>query len=191
MYDGSSRSVGQSEIGSRQLTLIHTFRQLMEQQLHLLQEAQMVFLYQLPGQAALHTRLLRSAQDMAGILRRFYGPRKAEEAASLLAGHLRLCLSLFQARTALKAKDADQLRHRWGQSAVDIARFLSVLNPYWEETEWRSRIWKQMQLLETAYEHRAETRWESELATWDELEDLSLQMADYLASGLIRQFLFA
>lgn len=48
-----------------------------------------------------------------------------------------------------------------------------------------------MQLLETAYELRAEARWEEELDAWDQLEDLSLQMADYFSSGLIRQFLFA
>ena len=116
MYDGSGRSVGKNEIGSRQLTLIHTFRQLMEQQLRLLHETQMGALYRLPRPSHSAHPAVRSAQDMAGVSAAVLRPRKVEEAASLLTGHLKLCLSLFQARTALKAKDADQLRHRWGQA---------------------------------------------------------------------------
>lgn len=191
MYDGSSRSVGESGIGARQLALIHTYRQLIEQQLRLFCEVQRGILYQLPGQEPLHIRLQRNARDLAEALRRFYGPRKTEEAASLFSGRYRLYIALLQKRSSLQPEEADQLRRRWAQNAGEIARFLSVINPFWENGEWRARLLTQMQLLETAYELRAEARWEEELDAWDQLEDLSLQMADYFSSGLIRQFLFA
>ena len=173
MYDGSSRSVGESGIGARQLALIHTYRQLMEQQLRLFCEVQRGILYQLPGQESLHIRLQRNARDLAEALRRFYGPRKTEEAASLFSGRYRLYIALLQKRSSLQPEEADQLRRRWAQNAGEIARFLSVINPFWENGEWRARLLTQMQLLETAYELRAEARWEEELDAWDQLEDLS------------------
>lgn len=146
-------------------------------------------LFELPDQEVILHQLEADNRELTNPFRHFYGIQKAKKIHLLLSDHLRLAVSLLQARQKLRVTDASRLRGQWAKNAQELAHSLALLNPLWEEEEWRQRLFAQMKTWEQAFEEKSEGNWHREAALFDEWEARALTMADSLASGLIHQFI--
>lgn len=192
MYSKGNRQTARTScISEQQLSLINTLHRLAEQSVYRLRAVLTSIFFELPDRAA-NIRLLESAGgDIAAVLRRYYGDQRAQECARLVAGRYRLVASLLSARLELKVADSNRLRSQWAQNGRLLARGLHLLNPYWEEQQWNQLLFLQMKALEKAFEDKSEGDWYGEASRFDELEERALQMADYLARGIVQQFVWA
>lgn len=133
---------------------------------------------------AVTNRLLRNPKDFALVFRRYYGLEKANQFENLLTQHLVLAAQLVDAAKAGNTNSVNDIRKKWYKNADDIANFLSQINPYWSESEWKKML----------YEHEKEAtqlltkEYVMSIATFDEIEKQALTMANNMAMGIIKQF---
>lgn len=133
-------------------------------------------------------RLLENPADFANILSIFYGNDNSFEFEELLREHLTIAADLVKALKQGETMKADQIRKDWINNADDIASFLASLNPYWDEEEWKSMLQSHLTLTENEIKLRLNENYSQDIANFNEIESQALDMADYMASGIIQQF---
>ena len=133
-------------------------------------------------------RLLRNPADFADVLRPFYGIEKAEIFNNLLTEHLEIGASLVNAAKAGDTKAADEARRKWYANADEIAAFLSEINPYWNEMAWKTYLYDHLKMTENEAGQILTGQYEASIVQYDAIQKEALDMADYMANGIIKQF---
>lgn len=148
----------------------------------------MGILDELPGTSTYAARLLQNAVDMADSLKPYYGDA-AEALGDLIRDHLLIAAELLTA-----AHDNDTVRFndaqaRWYENANQIAIQMSQMNPkFWPLDESREMWIDHLDAtLEEAVTHLT-GNFNAEVAAYDLIHDLALEMADFFSSGVIKQF---
>lgn len=137
---------------------------------------------------AVTNRLLRNPTDFAILLRQFYNKKTADKFEELLRQHLLIAGQLVTAARDQDKEKADMARTAWYKNADDIAKFLSIINPYWSINTWQKMLYKHLELVENEAVLRLEDNYTEDIKNFDELENQSLAMADYMFEGIVRQF---
>ena len=132
-------------------------------------------------------RLLRNPKDFTVALMPFYGTAKSERFGSLLTEHLEIGGELVNALKAENSQKTGDARDRWYENADEIASFLASINRFWCEDEWRNMLYFHLELTEREASERLSCQFARDIATFDEIEKEALQMADYMACGIMRQ----
>lgn len=133
-------------------------------------------------------RLLRNPADVAAIFRPLYGDDVARRLNDLLTEHLVLAAQLVQQSKAGDTAAAAETERRWYANGEEIATFLAQINPFLSEESQR-RMWREhLDLVKAQAVARLNREYASDIAFYDEGEQLLLRMADELAEGLFRQF---
>lgn len=133
-------------------------------------------------------RLLENPTDFAKVLRQFYGEDIALQFEELLKEHILIAADIVKAMKANDSKEMESLLEKWYYNADQIAKFLSEINPYWDEEEWRAMLSSHLVLLEKEIMNRISGNYEEDVAIYDIIEDQALEMADYMSDGIIEQF---
>lgn len=133
-------------------------------------------------------RLLENPGDFAKVLKIFYGEKKADEFKKLLTEHLQIAGDLVNADKDMNTVKADELRKKWYANADDIAEFLSVINPYWCEQKWHDMMYSHLGMTEKEAGFRLKKEYPKDIQMFESIETEALEMGDYMASGIIRQF---
>ncbi len=136
-------------------------------------------------------RLLQNPGDFADLWKRFYGKSPADEFKALLEAHLLIAAQLVHAAQAGKASDIAMYEKKWYENADDIARFLSRINPYWEEKAWKKMLYDHLKMTESEAVERLNGQYVKDIKLYDAIESEALQMADMMARGIIQQFKLA
>lgn len=134
-------------------------------------------------------RLFQNPADFAEVLQRFYGPGPAKKFRDLLTEHLKIAGNLVNAAKSGDAATVNQEREKWYANADEIAAFLAGINPYWSKDQWTSMLHKHLKLTEEEAMARLMGQYAKDVALYDVIEDQALMMGDYMAEGIIRQFL--
>lgn len=134
-------------------------------------------------------RLLRNPVDFEAALKPFYGADKAKKFSDLLTEHLTIAAQLVNAAKEGKTETVDEERKKWYANADEIADFLSQINPNWSRSHWTVMLHDHLKLTETEATERLTGKYEQDVALFDAIEDQALTMADYMADGIIKQFL--
>jgi hypothetical protein len=140
----------------------------------------------LAGTPAYTDRLLQNYEDMETALRPYYGD-EAEVFGDLIKDHLVIAAQILQALNAGQPTDA--LIASWYANANDIAVQMNKMNPqFWPLAETQ-QMWKDHldATLEEATDHFT-GNFAGEVAAYDRVHDMALEMADFISNGVMQQF---
>jgi len=141
-----------------------------------------------PDETATVNRLLRNPGDMAAALAPYYGEAAANRFKQLLTEHLVLAADLVKASKAGEAAKAADIEARWYKNGDEIAAFMSSINPFWNEKEFRKMFHEHLDLVKEEAVTQLNQQYEQSVVTYDRMEQQILGMADHFSQGIIRQF---
>lgn len=133
-------------------------------------------------------RLMQNPGDMADVLRLFYSPQTADTFQKLFTEHLSIAGELVHAAKAGDTAKAAALEQKWYENADEIASFLAKINPYWNRRLWQSLLYDHLKMTKQEALYRLAGKYEEDIRNYDRIEDEALRMADYMATGILRQF---
>jgi hypothetical protein len=140
----------------------------------------------LGGTPAYTTRLLQNYEDMEAALTPYYGD-EAEVLGDLIQDHLVIAAQILQALDAGQPTDA--LIASWYANGNDIAVQMNKMNPeFWPLAETQ-KMWKDHldATLAEAVDH-FNGNFTAEVADYDRVHDMALEMADFISNGVMQQF---
>ena len=176
-------------ISKTELEIINRFRILWNQHSEWTRMAIIAIVFESPNEEETINRLLRNPKDFATTLRVFYGERVAKEFSDLLTDHLTIAAQLVKAIMAGDTDEAEELNRRWYQNAEDIAKLLGKVNPCWSRTEWREMLFEHLGFVSEEAITLINGEYEKNILVYDDLELQSLEMADMMSEGIIKQFI--
>jgi hypothetical protein len=143
---------------------------------------------ELPGTETYIARLLQNYEDMEEALAPYYG-EEAEVLGDLIQDHLVIAAEILTAAHDGDTAAMNDAIERWYANAHDIAVQMNEMNPeFWplEETE---QMWVD-HLDATLAEAVAHLTGDfaGEVAAYDQVHDLALEMADFFSEGVMKQF---
>jgi prophage DNA circulation protein len=141
------------------------------------------------GFDATAARLLQNQQDIGDAIKPYYGTAAGNQLTALLHDHITIAVELLQAARAGNDAAFQDANTRWYANANQIADFLSAANPRnWPDATMRAAM--KTHLDQTLAEASAELQgnYPQSVASYDEIHQHILDMADLLSSGIIRQF---
>ena len=148
----------------------------------------MGILDELPGTNTYVERLLQNYEDMEAALAPYYGD-DAEVLGDLIKDHLVIAAELLTAANNGDTAGVEAARVRWYANAHDIAVQMNEMNPqFWplQETEdmWVEHLDATLQEATT----HLSGDFAGEVAAYDQIHDLALEMADFMSNGVMQQF---
>lgn len=144
--------------------------------------------FNLPDEPFVIRRLLRNPQDFADALRPFYGRRIAAEFARLLNEHLVIAAQLVRAAQIGDGGRVADAERRWFRNAREIAAFFARVNPFWSERTWTEMLFDHLRMVQREAVQMLQGNYQGSIDTYDEVETQSLEMADEMWRGIVRQF---
>lgn len=175
-------------IGLPELELRNTWRVLWEQHVAWTRMTIISDVFGLPDLSFVAGRLLYNAQDMAVVIRRFYGDLAANTFKELMTAHLLIAIDLVNAAKAGDAAAVVEAEKRWYGNADDIAGFLAHLNPYWPQDAVKTMLYHHLALTKKEAEAILAGEYNLSIQLYDRIEQQALEMADAFAEGIIKQF---
>jgi hypothetical protein len=140
----------------------------------------------LPGTNTYIDRLLQNYEDMEDALAPYYG-EDAEVLGDLIKDHLVIAAEIL---TALKnGQPTEALIASWYDNAHAIAVQMSQMNPNLWPLEETEKMWTDHldATLAEATDHFTGD-FAGEVAAYDTIHDLALEMADFMSNGVMQQF---
>ena len=95
---------------------------------------------------------------------------------------------LVNADKNMNTSKADELRKKWFANADSIAEFLSVINPHWSERKWHDMMYSHLSMTEKEAGFRLKKEYPKDIEIFESIENEALEMGEYMAFGIIRQF---
>lgn len=131
-------------------------------------------------------RYLRNAKDFEDVLRPIYGDTVAARFADLLTKHQIITAEYVKAvkdKDTVAAADADNKLYT---NANEIAAFLSGINPYWSEKEWRTLLYDHIDMTKRETDDLIKGNFAESILTHDNVEKKAMQMADFMTDGIVK-----
>jgi hypothetical protein len=175
-------------MNSAGLHLKEDLRMLWEQHVAWTRLAIVSLVFGLPDVNDVLDRLLRNPKDFETALLLLYGRENAAKFADSLTSHLVIASQLVKAAKAGDTNAVQNIEKQWYSNADDIARFLAEINPYWSESIWRQMLHQHLSLTEQEAVSMLQKDYPTSIKRYDEIEKQALEMADYMACGIMKQF---
>jgi hypothetical protein len=172
----------------RQMDIVNTFRELWEEHIMWTRSFIISTVSDLGDLDLVTQRLLGNPEDFADVLRRFYGYDNSRKFEALFKNHLLLAAKLLNDAKAGDTQSVDADRAMWYKNADEIADFLAGANSYWDKKEWQNLLYDHLKMTEDEAVYRLNMQYKEDIANYDSIESQALNMADYMASGIINQF---
>jgi hypothetical protein len=142
----------------------------------------------LPGTDAYIDRLIQNYEDMEEALKPYYGD-DAEELGGLIQEHLVIAAELLTAAHDGKTAQFNDAKERWYDNAGQIAEKMNEMNPRFWPLKETKKMWIEHldATVEEATTHLGGD-FVGEVAAYDKVHDLALEMADFMSHGVMQQF---
>lgn len=141
----------------------------------------------LPGTNVYVGRLLQNVADMENALRPYYGD-DADVLGNLIEDHLLIAAELLTAARNGDAAAFEDARVRWYENAEANAVQMNQMNPRFWSLEESRHMWIEhldATLLEATTHLGGD--FDGEVAAYDRIHELALEMADFMSAAVIRQ----
>ncbi len=171
-----------------ELEIIKRFRLLWNQHSEWTRMAITAIVLMLPNEEETVNRLLRNPKDFGMTFSLFYGDKIGNQFSDLLTEHLVLAADLVKAILAGNTELANEINTRWYKNAEEIAVFLSKINPFWSEAEWKDMYFTHLQLVANEAMTLINKEYQKNVDDYDVLEVQAMEMADMMSKGIIDQF---
>ena len=142
----------------------------------------------LPEQQRVLERLLKNQDDIGNAYKPYYGEAAGNKVAVLLREHIIIAGQLVEAAKTGNQPAAAKLNRQWHRNADDIARYLSKVNPYWNENVLKDMLYTHLKLINDQVVFRLKKDWDAEIRAIDVNEEHMLHLADILSGGIAKQF---
>lgn len=173
---------------TKQIALINNMRLVWSQHVYWTRFLIISIAERLKDQEAVTARLLRNPGDLARIYANYYSPEVAQEIARLITEHLQIGAALITALRDGDTAKADTLNRQWYMNADSIAEALGSINPYYNSRELQNMLYRHLDITKQEASQRLAGNYPADIEAFDMAEQEILTMADYLASGILRQF---
>lgn len=143
---------------------------------------------ELPGTDAYVDRLIQNYVDMEDALAPYYG-EDAEVLGDLILDHLVIAAELLTAANKGDTAAFNDAKARWYANADDIAVQMNEMNPRFWPLEETRQMW--IEHLDATLEEATANLtgdFAGEVAAYDKVHDLALEMADFFSNGVMQQF---
>ncbi|HZI67987.1 MAG TPA: hypothetical protein VFF17_15605 [Thermoanaerobaculia bacterium] len=143
----------------------------------------------LPDKALTAQRLLQNQTDIGNAVKPFYGEAAGDELTALLRDHILIAAALIDAAIANDTAGVEAQTVAWYANADAISEFLSAANPRnWPLEEIKAEMRTHLDLTLEEAVAQIQGNYAASIAFYDEVHHHILHMADFLSSGIIRQF---
>ena len=141
------------------------------------------------GTTEIVNRLLKNQEDIGNAIKPYYGDAAGNSLTTLLKEHINLAAALL---TAAKNDDDaafNTTNTAWQANADEIATFLHEANPNnFGLNDWKAMLRNHLDLTTQEAVARLTGDYATDVATFDEVYEQALMMADMLAEGIAKQF---
>jgi flagellar hook capping protein FlgD len=143
---------------------------------------------QLPGNAAYQGRLIQNYEDMEDALKPYYGD-DAEELGDLIQEHLLIAVEILEAARTNDTASLNDAKARWYANGHDLAVKMSEMNPQFWPLGMGDPMWKDhLDATFTEAVDHLTGDFAGEVAAYDQIVDLAMDMADFISNGMMLQF---
>lgn len=178
-------AIGISEV---EVGLINQMRMLWEEHVTWTRLAIVSTVFDLPDAELVSSRLLKNPKDFEKALQPFYGEENASKFADLLNSHLVIASQLVSAAKAGDNNAVGDAERKWYANADEIAAFLSSINPYWSQDDWKTMFYEHLKMTKGEAVDMITKDYQAGINEYDKIEEQALRMADVMASGIVKQF---
>ena len=144
--------------------------------------------YALPDANVVVARLLRTATDMGGALRPFYGDEIAKGYGQLLKEHITLAGDLINATLIGNVEKVAVKEKNWFRNGTEIALFLNSINPYISAVEFQEMFDEHLMLIKQGMISMLDKDFKASVDLFDLMEIDVLEMADMISYAIVKQF---
>ncbi len=148
----------------------------------------MGIVFDLPDLPQTINRLLQNPWDFAEVFSRYYGQAIGNKLGRLLTEHLTVAAELVQAAKAGDNRRVAELDRIWHRNAGEIAELLAKINPFWSRQSWVTMLFEHLRLVRQEAVTMLQGDFQASIDTYDMIETQSLDMADVMWLGIIKQF---
>lgn len=141
-----------------------------------------------PGAGAILDRLLRNQDDIGNAVKPYYGEDAGNKLGSLLRDHITIAGEVVKAAKAGDSAVLKEANGRWYKNADELAALLSSANPNWPEKTLQGALHEHLEMVTgqvVATLHQDTAAW---IRAYDMGAQHMLDVADVLASGIVKQF---
>jgi len=144
----------------------------------------------LPDLDFVTNRLLQNPIDFKKVLKPFYGDEIASQFSDLFTSHLVIAAQLVKAAKSGYNNEAAATEKRWNENADEIAVFLAKINPYWTVENWKTMLYEHLKMTKSEAVNILTNNYAQSITDYDEIEKQALKMADVMAEGIVKQFIY-
>lgn len=134
-------------------------------------------------------RLYQAPTNLGNILEVFFGFQIARRVENLIREQIINGIEILYAEGQGNREAVDAGTERLYRNADQIAAYLAEINPHWSEEEWKRILYeyyettiREMVMVLSGY-------YAEDIALYENLEDQALNIADYMARGIIEYFM--
>ena len=142
----------------------------------------------LGDEAIVTARLLRNPSDMGNELKPFFRQSSIDIFVKLFTEHLVLAAKLVDAAIAGNSQLVDQIDREWFRNADEIAQLMHEFFPSESRDSWQMMMHEHLKLTKEEAVLRIGRKYSENVKIYDTIETQALEMADMIASGIIRGF---
>lgn len=137
---------------------------------------------------AVEARLMRTPEDIASVMDKFYPQAQILQLMQLLGEHTDMGTQIMKAMQDNDMQAAERLERQWYQNAEKIAALLAGLNTEYTYEDILRELSRHMDMTRRQMTAAMNHEHDEEIRIFDESENQILELADYLTSGLLKQF---
>lgn len=135
---------------------------------------------------AVYARLQQVVTDYINNLNKFFGETPGAEQLQLeLTAYIGLIDSLITAQKAGNTEEIDRITRLLYQNADDRAAAIASINPYWDETEWKTRLYNNLRNTFDESTFFLTGDYARNLDAFSRLIDLAENSGEYFTQGLL------
>lgn len=142
-------------------------------------------LYDLPDFADVSKKLFSLPMDFYSIFASYYGTDSSKKFVNLLTVFLTCCAGVLE---GMKNRDEEQVNTstvQWYQCADEIAKFLSGINVYWDENQWRNLLSQYMRMKIDEIIAAMNGEYGRKIKLYQSMEDMMFIIGSYMARGIL------
>ncbi|WP_173917607.1 LysM domain-containing protein [Halobacillus sp. Marseille-Q1614] len=175
-------------ISPAELELKSNMRSLWEEHVAWTRMAIISLIFNLPDVNEVLTRLLRNATDMGDLLKPLYGNQLGDRFAELIKEHLLIAADFVKAALAGDQQAASEAETKWYANADEVSAFLSEINPFLSEKEFKQMFSTHLELTKTEAVLMINKEYQKDIEIYDEIEEQALMMGDMISDTIVKQF---
>lgn len=177
--------VRQPVLTFEQVNTITAFQRLWAHMVHWTRSFILSSVYNLANLKPITDKLYSTPLDFYGIFASYYGTENSEHFVTLLSNFVMACIRMMEGLRNGDQALVDASARQWYDSADQIAAFLSSINVYWDETQWKNLLYQYIQMKIDEIMATIQGDYNREIALYEIMENLAIIMGSYMARGII------